>query len=114
MGKPRSSHCNQNNQHLVEEVRRKAEIFKKRFQETSEQTVKVQPKKKPVERKSSEVKQFLTPKILIGIKKEASYAATPKAQESKLVQFAIRKEVELFKNAPRRQDGSTKKGESGK
>lgn len=113
MGKSRSSHCNQENRELVEEIQRKTEVFKKKFQQSNEPKIKVEPKKKPVKPKSSEVKPFRTPKILIGLKKEASYAVIPKAQESKLVQFAIRKEVELFKNIPRKQDGSTKEGKRG-
>lgn len=84
------SHCNKENVPLVEELKRRVAIFKAKSQQ--------QEKVKTIDIRS---KGCFVPKALVGLKEEAKYAATPRLQESKLVQFVIRKEAEVFRNIPK-------------
>ena len=80
MSKQRISYCNTKNIKVVQELReklRKNILIKGAI-----------GAKKP---------QFRTPKNLVCIKLESSYAAVPIQQKSKLIQFAIKKEVISFR-----------------
>lgn len=63
--------------------------------------------------KSKEVK-FHTPKALVPLKKETSYAAIPRRQKSKLLQFVIKKHVQEFRHISRKASSKKSKGTQAK
>lgn len=96
MGKDRISHCNNENIQLVEELKRKTE---KLSEQSKSKPLQRQDKRK-VGEKSTVGSNYRTPKRLVIYREESRYAATPVVRHSALVQFAIKKSAEEFRNVP--------------
>lgn len=108
MSKPRISHCNKENVKVLQALKNRVELLKQNpvgLSKNRSSGVQNQVFIKNAvaqHRVPAKLSQHHTPKNLLGLKGEASYAAVPARQESLLVQFAIRKEAEDFRKVPKK------------
>lgn len=104
MSKTRVSLCNKENKQVVERLKRQVNILKIKLQQTKK--VAGQKVKETAGRgtQSTSTSQYRIPKSLVGFKREASYAGIPRVQKSKLLQFAIKKEADAFRNISTRSE----------
>lgn len=104
MSKQRISHCNKENINLLQELKTRVDALKlKPIEAIQVRKLKVIGSSNRVEvTVNKPVVENRTPKQLVCLKFEANYAAIPAREESKLVQFAIRKEAEDLKKASKK------------
>lgn len=105
MKRPRISHCNKENNQLLQALKDRVEILKQNPIDPSKSRVRNQVSIKNAvvhHQVSAKLSQHHTPKNLICLKVEASYAAVPARQNSLLVQFAIRKDAEDFRKVQKK------------
>lgn len=102
MSKTRVSLCNKENKQVVERLKRQVNILKIKLQQTKK--VAGQKVKETAGRGTQSTSQYRIPKSLVGFKREASYAGIPRVQKSKLLQFAIKKEADAFRNISTRSE----------